>query len=142
MFDHLFDHFVDNVRKTTESYLQIQQDFFRQATQQWLYSQPLMTGASTEWGRTMQKRWFDFVLQTLNRQREAIDAAYKSGIQVVEQAFHAAEAKSPEEQRRVGEDLWRTIFDSFKSQQETQFQELQRWTERSFEFAQGQAAPG
>jgi hypothetical protein len=133
----MIDQLFENVRKATESSLQLQQDMLRQFTQQWLYAQPAATGASTDWGRAFQKRWFELALETLNRHRESVDAAYKAGIQVIEQIFHTSEAQSPEEQRRMTEDLWRKLFDSFKAQQDTQFQEFQKWTEKSFEFAQG-----
>jgi hypothetical protein len=143
----MLDQFLDQFRKSSDAAMQLQQDLLRQWTQQWL-SPPVTATASTEWGRTFQKRWFEFALEMLNRQRESIDTAYKAGIQLVEQTAQASEAKSPEEQRRAAEELWRKLFDSLKVQQDTQFQDFQKWTEKSFEFAQSaaqsavQGAPG
>jgi hypothetical protein len=137
----MLDQMLDNFRKASEASLQLQQDLIRQFTQQWLYAQPLATGAATDWGRSFQKRLFELTIDTLNRQRETLDAAYKTGIQVLEQTYQAAEARSPEEQRRKAEDIWRRLFDSLKSQQDSQFQEFQKWTEKSFEFVQGATPP-
>ncbi len=133
----MLDQMIDNFRKASEASLRLQQDLMRQFTQQWIYAQPGATSASTDWGRAYQKRLFELTIDTLNRQRESLDSAYQAGIQVLEQASQAAEARSPEEQRRKAEDIWRRLFDSLKSQQESQFQEFQKWTEKSFEFAQG-----
>jgi hypothetical protein len=144
----MLDQFLDQFRKSSEAGLQLQQDLLRQWTQQWLYPPPVAATASTEWGRTFQKRWFEFAIEMLNRQRESIDSAYRAGIQLIEQTAQASEARSPEEQRRAAEELWRKLFDSIKVQQDTQFQDFQKWTERSLEFAQGtaqsaaQGAPG
>jgi hypothetical protein len=137
----MIDQMFDNFRKASEASLQLQQDMIRQFTQQWIYNQPVAGGAATDWGRAFQRRLFEMTIDTLNRQRESLDSAYKSGIQVLEQTYQASEARSPEEQRRKAEEIWRRLFDSFKNQQETQFQEFQKWTEKSFEFAQGTPPP-
>jgi hypothetical protein len=144
----MLDQFLDQFRKSSDAALQLQQDLLRQWTQQWMNPPPGASTASTEWGRTFQKRWFEFAIEMLNRQRESIDSAYRVGIQLIEQTAQASEAKSPEEQRRAAEELWKKLFDSLKVQQDTQFQDFQKWTEKSFEFAQSaaqgvaQGAPG
>jgi hypothetical protein len=133
----MLDQLLDSVRKATESSFQIQQDMLKHWSQQWLLAPSAAAGASTEWGRAFQKRWFEFAIEMMNKHRESLDATYKMGIEVLEQTLHATEAKSPEEQRRIAEELWRKVLDTVKAQNETQFQDFQKWTERSFEFAQG-----
>lgn len=127
MLDQLFDTF----RKTSESTLHMQQDMFKYLTQQ-------LTGASGAAGNTGEasKNYQKQVLDLLNKQREAVDSAFKAGIQLIEQSFRAAEAKSPDDYKRTMEDLWRTLIDTFKTQTETQVREFQKWSEKSFETAQ------
>ncbi len=130
MFDQMFDSF----RKASESSLQMQQEMFKQWAPQWP-SMPLnAAGASAEWTRTLQKRWIEFMTDALNNQRESIDAMYKSGIQVIEQGFRLSEAKSPDDYRRMVEELWRKMFEISKNQSETQLREFQKGVEKWLEM--------
>ena len=126
MLDQLFDTF----RKASESSLHMQQDMFKYWTQQW--SGASNAGTTGEWSKNYQKQ----VVDLLNKQREALDSAFKAGIQLIEQTFRASEAKSPEDYRRTMEDLWRSLIDTFKTQTETQVREFQKWSEKSFDMAQ------
>ena len=128
MLDQLFETF----RKTSESTLHMQQDMFKYWTQQLNGGASSAAGSSGEWSRTYQKQ----VIDLLNKQREALDSAFKAGIQLIEQTFRASEAKSPDDYRRTMEDLWRTLIDTFKTQAETQVREFQKWSEKSFDMAQ------
>jgi hypothetical protein len=136
MFDQLFENF----RKASESSLQMQQDIFKHLTQQWVAGAPNAAGASTEWTRAQQKRSLEMALELLNKHREALDSAYRSGIAVVEQTFRLSEAKSQEDYRRMVEDLWRKLFETVRDQSETQFKEFQRWSEKTVEMAQNAQA--
>src|SRR5215831_2742739 len=131
----MFDQIVDGVRKATESSLQIQQEIFKQWTQQWLSGQPNLSGASADWTRTVQKRWMELTIEMLNKHRTSLDAMYASGIQAIEQSFRITEAKSSEDYRRIVDDLWRKLFDTLKTQFETQLSDFQRWSEQSFDIA-------
>jgi hypothetical protein len=132
----MFDQMLDSFRKATESTLQIQQDMFKTWTQQLFAAPPTAAGASTEWGRSFQKRWIELTIEFLNKHRESLDNLYKAGIEVMEQSFRVSDAKSPEDYRRIAEDVWRKLFDTFKAQYETQFHDFQEWTEKSFEMSQ------
>jgi hypothetical protein len=142
MLDQLFDNF----RKASEATLRMQQDMMRHWSVPWPSGPSGSSGSSapgglpTDWGRNLQKEWLDLTLEFLNKQREALDSAYKLGLQMIEQTFRASEAKSPEEYRRMTEELWGKLFESFKGQYETQFQGFRKWTEKSFEM--GRRAPG
>ena len=87
MLDQLFDTF----RKASESSLHMQQDMFKYWTQQWSGASSA-AGNTGEWSKNYQKQ----VIDLLNKQREALDSAFKAGIQLIEQTFRASEAKSPE----------------------------------------------
>jgi len=136
MVDMLFESF----RKASESTLEMQQDLFRQWTQQWMAMPSNAAGSSGDWGRTMQKRWAETAVQSLNRHREALDAAYRAGIQLVEETFRASDAKSPEDYRRMVEELWRKVFEIFKTQSETQFRDFQSWAEKSIDIQKAAAS--
>jgi hypothetical protein len=112
------------------------QEMFKQWTR--LFSGTPMDGGSqaADWGRTSQKRWVELGVEILNRHRETLDATYKTGIQIIEQAFHVSEAKSPDDYRRMVEDLWRKLFDLQKSSSESQFRDFQTFYEKSAALVQ------
>ena len=131
----MFDQLIDGVKKASESSLQMQQEMFKNFAR--LFSgQGGAAGAPAEWGRASQKRWAELCVEMLNRHREALDSTYKSGIQIIEEAFHVTEAKSPDDSRRMVEDLWRKLFDLQKSQSESQFRDFQTFYEKSAALVQ------
>jgi len=136
MYDQLFETY----RKTSESWLQMQQDMFRNVMQQWMSASPTATGAATDWNRNFQKRFLDLAVEILNRQRTSLDATYKSAIEILEQSSRVSEAKTAEEYRRGVEDLWRRWFESVKTQSESQFRDVQNWAGKSLEIVQNAQA--
>lgn len=131
MFAQLFESF----RRASEATLQAQQDVFRQWVQQWPSVPGSSQGAPGEWSEAMQKRWLDSTKSFFNKQRELVDSTYRSGVDMIEQGFRVSDAKSPEEYRRLVEELWGKLSESFKQQSESQFREFQRAAERWFELA-------
>ena len=131
------DQFMEGFRKASESTLQAQQDMFKYWTQQWSGTQQQGgMPAIPDWGRGLPQRWKDLAIDALNKQREALDATFRAGIEVIEHTFRMSEAKSAEDLRHTAEELWRKLFDTVKAQYESQFEEFHKWTERSFEMAQ------
>lgn len=126
MIDQVFDGF----RKTAESTMQMQQDFLKQVTQQWY----VMPGMQSDWSRAIQKRWLELTVELLNKHRESLDEGYKLLISSLEASFQSTEGKSPQEQQQAAEDLWRRFFDTFRSQYESQMQELQKFSTLPFEM--------
>ena len=131
MFEQAFEGF----RRASESSLQLQQELFRTWAQQWLTTPPNV-GVSTEWGRTFQKRWTELTLELLNKHRESIEVAYKSGIALAEQAFRVGDAKSSEDYRRIAEEMWKKLFETLKVQSENQLRDFLKLAETSFDMAQ------
>ena len=123
MDDQLFDTF----RKASESSLQMQQEILKHWTERL---------AGSEASQHVQKRWLALGLELLNKHRASLDGTYAAGIQLIEQSFGAAEAKSPEEYRRLTEDLWRKLFDTYKSQAKAQFDAFRSWSTKSAEAVQ------
>lgn len=132
MFDQLFENF----RKASESSLQAQQEMFKQWMQQWPAAPLNATGTSAEWSSNLQKRWLESMKETLNRHREVLDTTYRSGIQVIEQAFRVSDAKSPDEYQRLVQELWRKLSETFKEQSEAQVREFQKASEKWLDVAQ------
>lgn len=135
----MFDQFFESFRKASESSLQAQQDLLKSWTQQWP-STPFGSAASTEWSDA-QKRWLEGASEALNKHRSMLDATYKSGIEVIEHTFRFTEARSPEDYRRLVEELWRKLTDTFKAQSENQYREIQSVTEKWIDKTQGARAP-
>ena len=101
MLDQLFESF----RKTSECSMHMQEEMYKQWAQQWPTLPLNAAGVSAEWVQTFQKRWIEFMTDSLNKHRESLDSMYKSSIQVIERASHLSEAKSPDDFRRMVEDL-------------------------------------
>jgi hypothetical protein len=132
MVDQLFDNF----RKASESSMQMQQEFFKQWTQPWLSGGPFAASAPGEAGRNLQRRWVELSVDMLNKHRQSLDSTYAAGIQIIEQTLRASDAKSPEDYRHMTEDLWRKLFETFKSQSEAHFSAFQHFSQKSAEVVQ------
>ncbi len=131
----MMDQFFDNFRKAAESSLQIQQELFKQWTQPWSSGGPF-AGAGGDVGRNVQRRWVELSVDLLNKHRQSLDSTYAAGIQIIEQTVRASDAKSPDDYRQLMEDLWRKLFETFKTQSEAQFSAFQQWSQKSAEAAQ------
>jgi hypothetical protein len=127
----MFDQLVDGVRKASESSLHMQQEMFRQWTRLWLSAAPGSMGLPGDFTRPSQKRWAELGVEVLHKHREALDSTYRSGIELIEQTFQVADAKSGEDVRKVVEELWRKLFELQKQQAESQFRDFQAWFEKS-----------
>jgi hypothetical protein len=134
----MLDQILDTFRKASESSLRMQQDVFKTFTQQWAAPFTNVTGTSPagENAAAIQKRFVALSLEMLKKHREALDSAYASGIQIFEQAARLADVKSPEDFRRVNEDLWRKFTETYKAESEARFRDFQKWMEESFLAAQ------
>ena len=126
MFDLLFESF----RKASESSMQVPMDMIKNLTQQL----PSASGAGMEWSKTFQKRWAEFTLESLNKQRESLDSTYRTGIQLIEQTLRISDVKSSAEYQKIVEELWQKLLDVFKEQSESQVRDLQTWAAKSFEM--------
>jgi hypothetical protein len=131
----MFDQVFDNFRKATESTLQAQQDLFRQWMSHWPMFPIAPTAPSGATGvseqvRSFQKQWTDSVTALMTRHCEALDAQYRAGIKTIEDALRTTEAKSPEEFRKLTEELWRKSFEVLKQTIENQIRDLQAAVEK------------
>jgi hypothetical protein len=130
----MLDQMFDNFRKASESSLQMQQEMFKQWAHQWPAMPLNAAGVSADWARTFQKRWIEFATDSLSKHRESLDSMYKSSIQVIEQTLRLSEAKTPDDYRRMVEELCRKMFTVCKDQSETQLRGFQKGVEELFEM--------
>jgi hypothetical protein len=132
MFNQVFDSF----RRATETTLQAQQDLF----QQWMSQWPMFpgapaesTGATSEQVRNLKAQWTESVTALLTKHCESLDAQYRAGIKTIEGALRTTDAKSPEEFRRLTEELWTKSFEVLKQTIENQIRDFQaaveKWSE-------------
>lgn len=133
----MFDQLFEGLRKASESTAQAQQDVLKQWLQQFSWMPAGVHPLAGGWDAAKQKRWAEAATEALEKHRELLDLSYRSGIRIIEQALRATDAKSPEESRRLTEELVRKLTEAFKEQSEVQFRELQRIAESWAEFAQG-----
>jgi hypothetical protein len=131
MVDQIFDSF----RKASESSLQMQQEMLRYWTERWTAGGaiPGASVASGEAARNVQKKWVELGVELLDKHRTSLDSTYSAGIQLIEQAFRATDARSPDDYRRLTEELWRKLFETYKSQSEAQWSAFQHWSAKSAE---------
>jgi hypothetical protein len=126
MLDQMFETF----RKTSASFLQMQQELFKQWMQQWPAVPVEVAGASTDWGQKVHKRWVEFTTESLNMHREMLDSMYKAGIQIMEQGIRLSESTNPEDYRREVVELRRKMFETLKGQSEGQLREFEKEVEK------------
>jgi hypothetical protein len=136
----MIDQVLESMRRASESSMQVQQELLKQWTQQWMAAPGAVAGAPREWGQGIQRRWVELMVEAMNRHRESLDSVYRAGIQALEEGFRVSEARSPEDYRRMTEELWRKTFDAFKEQSDTQLRNFQSLAEKSFNIAQSNAS--
>jgi hypothetical protein len=134
MFEQVFENFL----KASETTLQAQQDLFHQWMSQWpMFSMEPTIGGSknvvNEQVRSFQKQWTDITTALLTKQRESLDALHRAYIHACEDALRTTELKSPEDYRRLTEDLWLKSFELLKQTIDNQIRdfqsEVENWSE-------------
>jgi hypothetical protein len=128
----MFEPVFESLKKATETTLQIQQEMFKK----WVSFWPGMPTAQPAWGeqaQKVQKKWAEFFEETLKKQRETLEAQFQAGLKNIEEAFHLAEVKDPEELRTRTVELWRKVFETLRQAYEGQARDFEaavaRWAE-------------
>ena len=129
----MFDQMFTDWERAAETSRQLQQDFFKHWTQPWLST--TSNGGVVGEGLALQKRWMEFAIEALNRQRESIDTTYQSAVRLLEATVRAAQVTSPEEYRRIFEECWSQMMENFRKQSEVQMRSFRNWTEKTLEIA-------
>ena len=135
----MFDQVLDNLRKATDSTIQIQQEMFRQWFQLWAEVPGIPTPGTVlasnvnDQVQAFQRKWSQTVTEMLDKHRETLDSQYRAGIRTIEDAFRVGEAKDPAQFRKLTEELWRSSFDCLKTAMEAQLREFQAAAEKALE---------
>ena len=140
----MYESAFETYRKLSESWLAAQQEMFRKTIEQWPKTDAAGGGtAAPQSSGEAQTKTIELIVEMLSRQRESLDASYRSFIQLVEQTTRISEAKSPEQARVLVEDLWRRWFETLKTQSESQFRDIHTWTDKYLNIARSaQGAQG
>ena len=83
----MVDQVFETYRKASASFMQMQQDLFKQWAQQWPSASMEGAGTSSEWYQRIQKRWRDFATDSLNMHRESLDSMYKAAIDLYRESL-------------------------------------------------------
>src|SRR5512135_956746 len=123
----MYDQVFGNLRKATEAAIQAQQEMFRTWTNYW--------AGKPDQVQAVQQKWVDTFGDLIKKQQDALEAQYKSGLKMIEDAFTLPTAKDPEALRRKLIEDWEKDFESHQRIAEEKMQAfhaaLAKWTERA-----------
>ena len=127
---NVFDQVFDNLRKTAESNIEVQQEFFRQWGANWP-GFPQQENAWQERVQKFQKDWTKTYTELMNKHRKLLDDQYRTAIDSLKDAFRVAEASDPQEFQRRCEELCKKSLELMREAGEVQMKETQealsRW---------------
>jgi hypothetical protein len=128
----MFEQVFENLRKATETSMQLQQELFTKWVSLWP-GVPAKAKAGGEEFLRIQKKWAEIAGEMVKKRREALEEQFSSGLRNIEEAFHLAEAKDPEELRAKTIGLWQNSFECLRQLYDTQIRDVQnavaKWTE-------------
>ena len=112
----MYDVVFENLRKSTESAIQVQQEMFRTWGNFW--------GGGPAQVQSIQKKWADTFGDLLRKQKETLEAQYNGGLKIIEQALTIHTTKELEELRAklIGE--WKKNLEVQRQVAEAQMQAL------------------
>ncbi len=110
----MYDVVFENLRKSTESAIQVQQEMFRTWGNFW--------GGRPAQVQSIQKKWADTFGDLLRTQKETLEAQYNGGLKIIEQALTVHTTKELEELRAklIGE--WKKNLEVQRQVAEAQMQ--------------------
>jgi hypothetical protein len=119
----MYEHVFDNMRRATETALQVQQEMFRT----WLNYWPGAASA-TVWPiqiQAFQKKWADTFGDVLKKQQEALETQFKAGLKMIEESVGVTTARDPEDLRAKLSEYWKKSFEGLRQIGEAQMQAFQ-----------------
>jgi len=127
---NVFEQVFDNLRKTADSNIEMQQELFRQWGANWP-GFPKPENAWLDRVQKFQKEWTKTYAELVNKHRKMLDDQYRLAIDSLKEAFRAAESADPQEYQQRCEDLCRKNLDLLREAGELQMKETQealsRW---------------
>jgi hypothetical protein len=127
---NVFEQVFDNLRKTAESNIEMQQELFRQWGANWP-GFPHQENAWLDRVQKFQKEWSKTFAELVNKHRKLLDDQYRMAIDSLKEAFHVAESADPQEYQQRCEELCRKSLELMREAGELQLKETQealnRW---------------
>lgn len=120
----VFEQVFENLRKTAESSIEIQQELFRQWGAQWP-GLPQSQNAWVERAQKFQKDWSKTVKELLSKHREVLDEQYEAALDSLEEAFRLAQSTDPQEYAKRCESLCKKSLEVLRELGEQQVKETQ-----------------
>jgi hypothetical protein len=120
----MFEPVFENLRKATEASIQMQQDLFKKWVALWpgVTQFPAVEGVPFT---KFQKKWTEVVTELVKKQRETMEAQFGAGLRNIEEAFHLADVKDPEELRAKTVEFWQKSFDCLRHLYDVQVRDFQ-----------------
>jgi hypothetical protein len=130
------DQPFDSFRKASASSLQMQREMLKQWTERWAASASQAPNAANDASQQVQTRWLALGVELLEKHRASLDSTYAVGIRLIAESFRTADATSSDEYRRLTEELWRKLFDTYQRETEAQFDAFKTWSTKAAEAVQ------
>ncbi len=112
----MYDVVFENLRKSTESAIQVQQEMFRTWGNFW--------GGRPAQVQSIQKKWADTFGDLLRKQKETLEAQYNGGLKIIEQALTVHTTKELEELRAKLISEWKKNLEVQRQVAEAQMRAL------------------
>ena len=126
----VFEQVFDNLRKTAESNIEMQQELFRQWGANWP-GFPHQENAWLDRVQKFQKEWSKTFTELVNKHRKMLDDQYRMAIDALKESFRVTESSDPQEYRQRCEELCRKSLELIRESGELQLKETQealnRW---------------
>jgi hypothetical protein len=120
----LFEDVFENLRKTAEANIEMQQELFRQWSSNWP-GLPQPQNAWVERIQKFQKEWANTAKELLAKHREVLDAEYQMAVDSLEEAFRLGQASDPQDFAKRCEAVCRKSLEALRDVGELQLKETQ-----------------
>lgn len=114
----MLEQVVDNLKKATETTLNVQKEMFEKWVALWPGT-PAVGNKLPEQAQQAQKRWVEFVSDLVQKQKEVLEKQFQAGIKNLEN-FKLTEVKGPEQFQAQTMELWKKSFDCLRQAYEAQ----------------------
>jgi hypothetical protein len=121
---NVFEQAFDNLRKTAEANLEMQQELFRQWGANWP-GFPQSQNAWVERAQKFQKDWAKTVKELLSKHREILDEQYRLALDSLDEAFRVVQSADPQEYAKRCEALCKKSLEVLREAGELQVKETQ-----------------
>jgi hypothetical protein len=120
----VFEDAFENLRKTAETSVEMQQEMFRQWTSKFP-GFPQSQNAWVERAQKFQKDWSKTVKELLTKHREVLDEEYRMAIDSLEEAFRVVQSTDPQDCAKRCELLCKKTLEVVREVGELQVKETQ-----------------